>query len=615
MNNTFLGYFSVNRERFSLRVQAISRGPCTGYHSTVYGGGFSLFVREAEANSVPFRLLSYVQRDGIRLLVESRLDNREYLRIALGERELENPDAENALFVYYAYRKWGERFVDHLDGDWSVVLFEEDKRRLFLAVDHLATRSVFYSQVGDEILVSNSKRLLLSASPYPMPLNELFILKRLLISRISSPQTSHKDVFPVPPGHTLQINADLSIAKKRYWFFDRVKRVQFAKEEDYVEAFLAVYRKAVTERMIPGASVGCHLSGGLDSGSVSVLAAEALRASGGRLLAYTGTSSVPPKESQYKFDNEDYYAGLTAQYAGNIDQQVCDGTSYKLLDSIAQSVDIFQELAHGIGNLHWIYEISDRAKQLGTNLMLVGQQGNATVSWQGQRPATWKSSLKDAVKMVYWDKLQGGKSLASFRKIPRTFADIPSESIIKRDFLASFVFKDLLQEESDPLDRTLPKWVGQSRCQLMGLHNNQISVFWQSLSQVKGLIHWDPTNDADLMAFCLGIPEEFYRKNMRRHLIRRSMKGLLPDEVAFNAKKGLQSADWRERFLQEKAAFWELVQGVGTTHPVRQFLDMEALKSKMKQFEEGGSIILSGNIARAMGLIFLCERNSNGTSL
>ncbi|MCC5936999.1 MAG: hypothetical protein JJU34_06940 [Lunatimonas sp.] len=608
--NTFLAYYCKDENRFSERVGEISSGPCSvlsGYSSTLSNGGFGLFVRVGEGGSAPFRLISTLSREGVLLIAESRLDNREYLKTAINERELENPDAENALFLYHAYRKWGERFVDHLDGDWSVVLFDETKQQVFLAVDHLATRSIFYSRVGNEVLISNSKKLLLAACFQSMPLNELYILKRLLISRISDPVTVHKDVFPIPPGHSLLIKADLSLVKKRYWFFDRVKKVHFAKEEDYLEAFLEVYRRAVTERMIPGARLSSHLSGGLDSGSVSVLVAEALRPSGGRLLSFTGTTSAPPKESQYKFENEDYYAGLTAKYAGNIDQQICDGTSYPLLDSIAYSVSTFQELSHGIGNLHWIYEISDRAKQLGANLMLVGQQGNATVSWNGERPVRWKSSLKEVAKSIYWDTLQGRKSLGSFKKIPRCFSNIPSESVINQDFLASFVFNDLSRQQPDALDREIPDWVGESRYRLMGLRNNQISIFWQALSQEKGLIHWDPTSDADLMTFCLGVPEEFYRRGMRRHLIRQSMKGLLPDEVAFNAKKGLQSADWQERFVKEQGAFWELIRGIGPNHPARRYVNINALEAKMKQYSEKASVLLSGDISRAVGLIFLCE--------
>ena len=230
--NTYLGYYCINQDRFSRRVEQISSVTCTassGYVRTLSGLGFGLFVRGARDSSLPFRLFSSVQRDGLLLLAESRLDNRDYLQKAINERELEDPSAEDALFMYYAYKKWGDGFVDHLDGDWSVVFSDERTQRVFLAVDHLATRSIFYARVGEELLISNSKRLLLSASPKPMPLNERYILKRILISRISDPQTVHHDVFPVPPRQSLQISPNLSLIKKRDWFIDSVKKEQFAR--------------------------------------------------------------------------------------------------------------------------------------------------------------------------------------------------------------------------------------------------------------------------------------------------------------------------------------------------------------------------------------------------
>ncbi|EON78977.1 Asparagine synthetase [Lunatimonas lonarensis] len=608
--NVYVGCFSPNQYAVTDRYREISKGEYREFKEfgqDLQGGGFGLLVHDQADGKIPFKLISTLYRGGLFILTESRLDNRDFLIKKLGERELWEPGVENAVIVYHAFRKWGASFVDHLDGDWSVMIFNTEKKELVIAVDHLATRSVFFSKQSDGFLFSNSKKVLLDAIGDKVPLNRQFILRRLLISRISSPETCHQGIFPVPPGHVLRVSESGTVDKRRYWFFDRVKPVEFQKEEDYLEAFLEVYRQAVRERIIPGVTLGSHLSGGLDSGSVSALAAEHLRVRGRSLLSFTGTTSAVPKESMYKFEDEAYYAGLTAQHAGNIEQHVCTGTSYPLLESIGYSVDTFQELSHGIGNLHWIYEISDRAKQAGVNLMLVGQQGNATVSWQGEKAATWKSSLKEVAKEVYWDKIQGGKSLVDFRKIPRCYVNNPNDTVINREFLSSFSFRDLLREESDELDNSLPPGVGRTRYDLMGLRNNQISVFWQTLSQKKGLIHWDPTNDAGLMEFCLGIPEEFYRRGMRRHLIRQSMKNLLPDEVAFNSKKGLQSADWQERFQKEQVAFRELLSALGPSHPVRNYIDIPSLIRKMDRFLETPGM-LSGEISRAFGLIFLTEK-------
>ena len=53
-----------------------------------------------------------------------------------------------------------------------------------------------------------------------------------------------------------------------------------ASDDGYAEEFLALYSRAVKDRLCGSGRVGVHLSGGLDSSSVAVLAARELRRQG-----------------------------------------------------------------------------------------------------------------------------------------------------------------------------------------------------------------------------------------------------------------------------------------------------------------------------------------------
>ena len=62
-----------------------------------------------------------------------------------------------------------------------------------------------------------------------------------------------------------------------------------------------------------------------------------------------------------------------------------------------------------------------------------------------------------------------------------------------------------------------------------------------------------PAFDRRLVEFCIGIPEDQYlRKGCDRWLIRRAMKGRLPDVVLYNKKYGAQAADWYPRLTRER---------------------------------------------------------------
>jgi asparagine synthase (glutamine-hydrolysing) len=54
----------------------------------------------------------------------------------------------------------------------------------------------------------------------------------------------------------------------------------------------------------------------------------------------------------------------------------------------------------------------------------------------------------------------------------------------------------------------------------------------------------DPTLDKRLMEFCLGVPDIYYHaEGFDRALLRRALRGLLPDKVRLNRRTGLQAAD------------------------------------------------------------------------
>ena len=66
---------------------------------------------------------------------------------------------------------------------------------------------------------------------------------------------------------------------ERYWRPEEIPAARPAADNAYAEQFLDLYGKAVRDRL-RGGPVGVHLSGGLDSSSVAVLAARAPRRQG-----------------------------------------------------------------------------------------------------------------------------------------------------------------------------------------------------------------------------------------------------------------------------------------------------------------------------------------------
>jgi asparagine synthase (glutamine-hydrolysing) len=78
------------------------------------------------------------------------------------------------------------------------------------------------------------------------------------------------------------------------------------------------------------------------------------------------------------------------------------------------------------------------------------------------------------------------------------------------------------------------------------------------LSIAHGLVKRDPTRDKRVIEFCMSLPEEqLVQQGIDRNLIRRAMKGILPDLLRLNNKvRGVQSADW----IQRMAPHWQEIE-------------------------------------------------------
>ena len=80
----------------------------------------------------------------------------------------------------------------------------------------------------------------------------------------------------------------------------------------------------------------------------------------------------------------------------------------------------------------------------------------------------------------------------------------------------------------------------------------------------------------DVVEFCIGIPEDQYlRKGCDRWLIRRAMKGRLPDVVLYKKKYGLQAADWYPRLTRERDHIAEKVKHLAANDDVASIFDLQ----------------------------------------
>jgi asparagine synthase (glutamine-hydrolysing) len=217
--------------------------------------------------------------DGNAIVFDGRLDNRDDLRRALPHAS----PASDAALALAAYAKWSEEAPVHLLGDFAFAVWDARRRRLVCARDVLGQRPLFHGSIAGATLVASEAQQVLAHPAFAAIVNEGAIAESLTGTPMSVEETIWKGVIRLPAAHALIVTED-GARRARYWDFDPDARLEYARDAEYAEHFLDLFRTAIECRTRDAAAVGVFLSGGLDSSAIAGVAQLLARERGGAPL-------------------------------------------------------------------------------------------------------------------------------------------------------------------------------------------------------------------------------------------------------------------------------------------------------------------------------------------
>ena len=566
------------------------------------------------------------QSQQLLLAFAGRLDHRDALDRMLGLTETSptvkpgsaGSRASDAAVVIAAYRRFGIRCVDLLSGDWSFALWDQSNRRLTLARDATGISSLFWWAGGGLLLFSSSLPVLLSAGPVPVRPDPRWIagLLTVFIDSAYPGSTALQEVHALPPGHLL-IAENGQVDLKRWWHPETLKTFYGVGLPELQERFVTTYQAAVRATLQPDScNVAATLSGGLDSGSVVALAAPALAQRGQRLTAYVHrprfeVSSDHPARSPDEWD----LAQATARHVGNVDAVACTSDHLSPIAGIGEWLDLAVVPSHGAPNWFWILDITRTAVAAGAEVLLVGQAGNSAVSYQGTGDLwpravrmQWSTVLEELRAdeagpfRAFQARLAKPALRPAWHGLKRVFAGRPTAppwhrySLIHPALAEEFDLPGAMRADAhDPTFETMsPAKRAQFRLTVLGGVENGASA-WTELGRAHGLDVRDPTRDRRLVEFCWQLPDEmFWAQGRQRGLVRQVLRNALPAVVLASARRGLQSADLRQRLSAARPEFLAEVERVCRHPVVRQWIDVERL-SRSAQLIVDPTAVTSAN--------------------
>jgi len=194
-------------------------------------------------------------------------------------RELDRAghDDTDPSLVLEAYRRWGERVVEHLNGTFALVVRDRERDLLLCARDRLGIYPLFWATGADSILVSPSFELLARDPRVSKELNRVALADHLCLRWQDKEETLRQAIHRVPPGHVLRMKGPHHSAA-RYWDPTPNGPGDWV-TEDELEGFDDLFTRAI-DRCLALGPAGIYLSGGLDSVSVAAVARDRSRLSG-----------------------------------------------------------------------------------------------------------------------------------------------------------------------------------------------------------------------------------------------------------------------------------------------------------------------------------------------
>jgi asparagine synthase (glutamine-hydrolysing) len=209
------------------------------------------------------------------LIYNGEVFNFQELRVeleSLGHRFRSRTDSE---VVLAAYAHWGLRAIERFNGMFAFAVWDRRKREVYLVRDRYGIKPLYYAQCGSTLLFGSEVKALLAHPACSAELDRDALVEYFAFQNFVTDRTLFARVRLLAAGTYLRvpIDAPADAVPTRYWDYDFAEPERPCSEAEYAEELDRLLQQAVQRQLVSDVDLGCYLSGGIDSGSVTALAA------------------------------------------------------------------------------------------------------------------------------------------------------------------------------------------------------------------------------------------------------------------------------------------------------------------------------------------------------
>jgi asparagine synthase (glutamine-hydrolysing) len=479
--------------------------------------------------------------------------------------------------IVHLYEEEGERCVERLDGMFSIAVWDERRRELFLARDRLGKKPLYWTRTPAGLAFASEIKALLRHPAVTADLDVDAFHDYLTFVCTPAPSTMFAGISKLSPAERMTVGEDGDIRSEIYWTpisSQATEELAGRSEDELGERLLELLRGSISKRMMSDVPFGVLLSGGVDSSTnvalMSELMSEPVR-----------TFSVAFR--QYERYNELEHARKIARLFKTDHQEV-------LID-VEDLSSFLPEMVHHQDEpiADWVcvplYYVSKLARDSGTTVVQVGEGSDEL--FHG-----YEKYLESVTKRRrYWEPFQhapalvrgllGGSAVAIARYTGRGI--VPAQYVanaaagrlpfwggaicytgeLKRQVLArngerpdayrvvQRLWEDVERDYpgADLLQKMTYLELKQRLAELLLMRVDKMTMATSVEARV-------PFLDRELVEFALALPMAMkVRDGVGKWLLKRTVDGLLPTDIVYRPKQGFGApvAEWFRGDLGRRA--------------------------------------------------------------
>jgi asparagine synthase (glutamine-hydrolysing) len=497
--------------------------------------------------------------------------------------------------VLHALSHWGRDALLRFNGMFALALWDRMGSELLLARDRYGIKPLYYARQAGRLAFGSEQKAITAEPSFHRKLDLPTLLEYFTFQNIFTDRTLLEDMRILPAGHYAVLNQGQSELKlSRYWDYRFREPDAPGDKQAYLEELDRLFKQAINRQLVSEVELGSYLSGGMDSGSITAIAAKSFP----NLKTFTcGFDLSSASGIELAFDERTNAEAMSARFKTEHYEMVLKaGDMERCLPRLAWHLE-----EPRVGQSYPNYYAAKLASKF-VKVVLSGCGGDELFGgypWRYYRAAN-SQNFEHFIDQyyLYWQRLLDN------RHLKQIFAPVQKEveGVWTRD-----IFRDVFATHDNELDQP-EDYINHSLYFEAKTFLHGLFVVEDKLSMAHSLESRVPFMDNDLVDFAMQCPVHlklnnlaevlrvnendprdkqsvyFQKTNDGKQLLRDMMARYIPEDITKAEKQGFSSPDasWfkgesiefvKRKLLNAHAHIYDVLDRQTTTPLIEQHLN------------------------------------------